>query len=162
MNTPTDPPQGKETSLKTRSAVALVALAMLFTVAVGGPASAATHGVSIADFSFSPSTITINVGDTVVWTNNGPSAHTTTSNSGAWDSGVLADGASFSHTFNSAASFPYHCDIHPTMTGTVVVQLGGTLPSTGVSSATGPFIWIGLLFLLTGGVVLFALRRRRA
>jgi LPXTG-motif cell wall-anchored protein len=74
-------------------------------------------------------------------------------------------GASFSHTFSSTGSFPYVCQFHESlgMTGTVVVQAGGgggTLPSTGVGDFAGPFVWIGLLFLVTGGTVLFLLRRR--
>jgi LPXTG-motif cell wall-anchored protein len=149
-----------------RSVTAVAGLAMLLMVAVGGPASAATSNVSEVDFDFVPATITINVGDTVVWTNNGASVHTSTG--GSWNSGTMNPGSTFSNTFSSAGTFPYHCEFHQSigMVGTVIVQAGGgggsTLPSTGASSSTGPFVWIGLLFLMTGGAVLFALRRRRA
>jgi LPXTG-motif cell wall-anchored protein len=150
--------------LRMRSVVALVPLGLLFTLAVGGPALAATRSVSEVDFDFVPATITIAPGDTVVWTNNSGSPHTSTA--GSWDSGTMNPGASFSHTFSSTGSFPYHCDFHETlgMVGTVVVQAGGggTLPSTGVGDFAGPFVWIGLLFLVAGGAVLYALRRRRA
>jgi LPXTG-motif cell wall-anchored protein len=152
--------------LRMRFVVALVALGLLFTLAIGGPALAATRSVSEVDFDFVPATITIGVGDTVVWTNNSGSPHTSTG--GSWDSGTMNPGASFSHTFSGAGSFPYHCEFHESlgMVGTVVVQAGGggggTLPSTGVGDFAGPFVWIGLLFLVTGGAVLYALRRRRA
>jgi LPXTG-motif cell wall-anchored protein len=150
-----------------RSFVALAGLVTLLTVALGGPASAATASVSMVDFNFSPATVTIQVGDTVVWTNNGAQPHTSTSDSGIWDSGIVNAGGSFSRTFSSAGSFPYHCNVHPIMTGTVVVQAGGTggtggLPSTGASDSIVPFIWIGALFLFSGAVVLFVMRRRRA
>jgi plastocyanin len=49
-------------------------------------------------------------------------AHTSTSDNGAWDSALLAPGASFSRTFQTAGTFPYHCTIHPNMVGTVTVQ----------------------------------------
>jgi LPXTG-motif cell wall-anchored protein len=151
--------------LKARSAVAVLALAMLMTVAIGGPASAA--GVSIVDFSFQPATVTIDTGDSVTWTNNGDAPHTTTSDSGVWDSDILDPGQSFTRVFDTAGTFPYHCNVHPSMTGTVVVQAGGgggggtTLPSTGAGDSTIPFVWVGLLFVLAGGAVLLGLRMRR-
>ena len=49
-------------------------------------------------------------------------SHTTTSDSGLWNSGTLAPGAHFTHKFNKAGSFSYHCSIHPFMTGTIVVK----------------------------------------
>ncbi|TMK85704.1 MAG: hypothetical protein E6G44_06190 [Actinobacteria bacterium] len=153
-----------------RRLAASTSLLLLLSLAVGGPASAATRGVSQVDFSFSPSTITIAVGDTVVWTNKAATTpHTTTSNTGLWDSGTMNPGASFSHTFNSTGTFPYHCTFHQNlgMVGTVIVQSAGgggqqTLPATGASPWTLPFAWLGLLFLITGGAILLALRRRRA
>jgi LPXTG-motif cell wall-anchored protein len=150
--------------LKMRSAVALVGLAMMLALAVGGPASAATSGVSEVDFDFVPATITIGVGDTVLWTNNGASPHTSTG--GSWDSGTMNPGATFSHMFSSAGTFPYHCTFHENlgMVGTVTVQAGGggggTLPSTGIGDSTVPFVWIGLLFLVAGGAILYVMSRR--
>ncbi len=49
--------------------------------------SGSVVGVTIQDFSFSPAAVTVKVGTAVKWTNNGPSAHTATSNTGTWDSG---------------------------------------------------------------------------
>jgi LPXTG-motif cell wall-anchored protein len=153
--------------VRLRSVVALVGLAMLLTVVVGGPASAATTGVSEVDFDFVPATVTIGVGDTVLWTNNSSDVHTSTG--GSWNSGTMNPGDTFSHTFSSSGSFSYVCQFHESlgMVGTVIVQAGGgggggTLPSTGISDSAAPFVWVGLLFLVTGGTVLYALRRRRA
>jgi plastocyanin len=88
---------------------------------------------TISDFAFSPATITIHVGDTVTWTNNGPSPHTATASSHSFDTGTLAKGASASHTFTQPGTYAYICTIHPFMHGTVVV-LG---PSSSGSSSSG-------------------------
>jgi len=80
--------------------------------------------VSIVDFAFTPKTITVPVGTTVRWTNNGSAPHTVTSTSSpkAFDSGTLNSGDTFQHTFTTAGQFPYRCNIHPSMTGTVIVE----------------------------------------
>jgi plastocyanin len=80
--------------------------------------------VSIVDFAFTPKTITVPVGTTVRWTNNGNAPHTVTSTSSpkAFDSGTLNSGDTFQHTFTTAGQFPYRCNIHPSMTGTVIVE----------------------------------------
>lgn len=96
-----------------------------------GPA-AAGH-VTIAEYSFTPDTVTIAAGEAVRWANAGTLAHTVTSDSGAFASGQLAApgtdsyggmtaGAAFQRTFPNAGTFPYHCMNHPTqMKGVVVV-----------------------------------------
>ncbi|PAU49381.1 plastocyanin [Streptomyces albireticuli] len=78
--------------------------------------------VLIQDFQFDPPSVTIAVGDTVRWTNNDSATHTSTSDKGVWDSGNLTTGTSFRRTFRTAGTFPYHCAIHPSMTGTVTVR----------------------------------------
>lgn len=83
-----------------------------------------TVSVSIVDFAFTPKTITVPVGTTVRWTNNGSAPHTVTSTSRpkAFDSGTLGSGDTFEFTFKTAGQFPYRCSIHPSMTGTVIVE----------------------------------------
>ncbi|MBV9310358.1 MAG: cupredoxin family copper-binding protein [Solirubrobacterales bacterium] len=98
--------------------------------------------VTISDFQFGPATITIHVGDTVTWSNSGPSPHTATANGGGFDTGTLNRGQSASHTFQQAGTFAYFCKIHPFMHGTVVVTgSGGSGQAAGggggQSSATG-------------------------
>ena len=78
--------------------------------------------VSIQDFSFSPSQITVAPGTKVTWTNEGPSPHTTTADDGSWDSGTLQQGEDFSFTFDQPGTYTYHCSIHPDMTATVKVS----------------------------------------
>ena len=72
--------------------------------------------------AYSPNPVNVSVGGTVTWTNNDNTAHTSTANGGAFDSGTIAPGASVSRTFPTAGSFPYHCTLHPGMVGTVNVQ----------------------------------------
>jgi uncharacterized repeat protein (TIGR01451 family) len=78
--------------------------------------------VSIIDFAFQPSSITIGAGTTVVWTNTGSATHTVTSDSGIFDSGDISPGGTFQFTFENAGTYSYHCSIHTFMTGTVTVQ----------------------------------------
>jgi LPXTG-motif cell wall-anchored protein len=102
--------------------------------------AAASGSVTIADFNFAPATITVDVGDTVTWNNNGPTPHSATANDGSFDTGILKKGQSGSHTFNSAGSFSYFCKPHPFMKATVVVQAaqsGGGDASGSGSGATG-------------------------
>jgi plastocyanin len=113
--------------------VQLATVATLATlVACGGsssptgtkpPAGATT--VTIQDFHYSPANVTISAGHTVFWMNNGPSAHTTTSDTGVWDSGTLGAptgggpygggtaGGTFEMTFNTPGTYPFHCKLHP-------------------------------------------------
>jgi plastocyanin len=111
--------------------------------------AAASTGVTIVDFDFSPGSVTINVGDTVTWTNDGPTPHSATSNDGVFDTGIMDAGQSGSHTFTEAGTFAYICTPHPNMTGTVVVQAaasqdtggddtGATEGTTGTPADDGP------------------------
>src|SRR5215208_1291768 len=77
--------------------------------------------VSIVDFAFQPASLEVASGSTVTWTNTGAAPHTVTADNGAYDSGQLKPGTSFSQTFTTPGTYTYHCEIHPQMTGTVVV-----------------------------------------
>ncbi len=81
-----------------------------------------TTPVSIKNFAFSVSTLTVSTGTTVKWTNNDAATHTVTADDGSFDSGNMAPGASFRKTFNSPDSIPYHCNIHSSMKASVVIQ----------------------------------------
>ena len=78
--------------------------------------------VNISGFAFVPQTLTVSVGTTVTWTNNDSASHTVTSNDNLFESGTLAKGATFSHTFEQKGTFNYHCSIHPSMTGKIIVE----------------------------------------
>ena len=79
--------------------------------------------VIIKDFKFTPSALTVNVGTTVLWTNEDSVQHTVTSDTGnELGSQYISDGQSYSHIFNTVGTFDYHCTPHPFMKGTVIVQ----------------------------------------
>jgi plastocyanin len=90
---------------------------------VASPLTATSvKGVKIINFAFKPKAITISKGTRVRWTNAGSVSHTTTSNNGVWDSGVMAPGAAFGRVFRKVGTFKYHCTIHPTlMHGKIIV-----------------------------------------
>ncbi|HEY4218706.1 MAG TPA: plastocyanin/azurin family copper-binding protein [Gemmatimonadaceae bacterium] len=98
------------------------------TTAVGdcvAPSSAAgATVVFIQSVAFAPSTIHVKAGSSVVWVNCEPTAisHTSTSDAAGWNSGILTKGQAFVHTFGTAGTFPYHCDVHPFMKATVIVD----------------------------------------
>jgi len=87
-----------------------------------GDAGAAESAVDIKDFAFSPADLEVSVGTTVTWTNDDSATHTVTADDGSFDSGDLANGATFSQTFDTAGTFTYHCAKHPNMTATITVS----------------------------------------
>jgi plastocyanin len=79
--------------------------------------------VAISGFAFDPSAVTIPSGATVIWTNKDSATHTIVSDRGnEISSGAVSQGESYAHTFNAPGSYPYHCGIHPSMKGTIVVE----------------------------------------
>jgi plastocyanin len=133
------PKRAIKTRLVLTGAVALVVLT--FGAAFGRSAvrvSAATQTVTISNFQFTPAQISIAVGDSVTWTNSGPSVHTSSSDTaGQWDSGQMALNATFSQTFATAGTFNYHCNIHPTtMMGTITVAQAGAAPAAAPAQAS--------------------------
>jgi plastocyanin len=78
--------------------------------------------VKVDNFSFSPQTITIAAGTTVIWTNRDDIPHTVVSDDKVFKSKVLDTDEKFSYTFDKAGDFPYFCSVHPKMTGKVIVQ----------------------------------------
>src|SRR5436189_2220026 len=112
------------------------------------PASATTVDVTVGpngNLVFSPSSVTIHPGDQVKWT-WGSSGHSSTSGSPGmpnviWDSGILNQGATFTHTFNSTGTFPYYCTPHGGccgMVGTVTVANPSPTPTPSPSSTPTP------------------------
>jgi len=82
-----------------------------------------TNSVQIIDFAFQPDEITIKKGETITWTNQDEEQHTVTSDEGTeLDSELLSNGQTYSHTFNEAGTFPYHCTPHPFMTAKIIVE----------------------------------------
>ena len=87
---------------------------------------------AVGSKAFSPNPINIKVGGTVTWTNKDSQAHTVVSGTGStdpnkgkvFDSGLttlIQPGKTFSHTFTTAGTIPYFCQIHPAMVGKIIV-----------------------------------------
>ncbi|HJQ67234.1 MAG TPA: hypothetical protein VJ816_12690 [Gemmatimonadales bacterium] len=86
------------------------------TVSVGGAF------VIISGSLFFPDTVTIKVNNYITWYNGDPFNHTSTSDTGIWNSGNIAPGNLYQRFFNTVGTFPYHCTIHGvSMAGTVIV-----------------------------------------
>ncbi|MBZ0155379.1 MAG: S-layer homology domain-containing protein [Alphaproteobacteria bacterium] len=122
-----------------------IVFAVLCIAAASIPVHGATVDISMQSLSFSPSSVTINVGDTVRWTNS-QGTHTTTSGSnctadGQWNSGLLSQGQTYSVTFNTPGTYSYFCIPHCSagMTGTVIVSQSSallTVSKSGTGSLT--------------------------
>jgi plastocyanin len=81
--------------------------------------------INIKNMMFTPPQITVAKGGSVTWTNNDTTTHTVVddlSNVGGPASGDIAPGGTYSFTFSKTGSFQYHCSIHPSMRGTIVVK----------------------------------------
>ena len=124
----------------------LVALAVA-TFALGLPGLAAQNGatVTIVDFAFDPVLTGVAVGDTVTWTNYGAEHHSVTADDSTFTSGDVAPGESFRQTFAATGSYTYRCRIHPSMTGTVIVNggVGGSGAGTGAEMQAVPVVGTG-------------------
>jgi len=162
------------TGNRMRAAIAIGGLAAWATIASG--ALAADSGVTIAGFAFSPQTITIDVGDSVTWTNNDDVDHTATGSD--FDTSTITSGGGTAKvTFDTAGTFAYACAIHPSMTGTVVVGSpasggggggGSTLPPTDTLHApasavggAGTLLLLALAGVLGAALTTLQLVRRR-
>jgi plastocyanin len=101
------------------------------------PAAAANQTIQITDSAFGTAVLTVQVGDTVTWTNADDRPHTVTSQDGAFDSGNLDEGGTFSYTFTAAGTYAYLCEYHPDMRATIVVQAASAANPQPSSPATG-------------------------
>jgi plastocyanin len=109
---------------------AVAVVGALVTVAGGDGTAEASSGdsgdaggantITIASFAFS-GVAEVPVGTTVVVTNTDGTPHTWTAADGTFDSGAIEPGGTFEFTFTEAGQFDYHCNFHPSMTGTIVV-----------------------------------------
>jgi len=94
------------------------------TAGTGTPSgSSETYNINIQNFAYSNTALTIKQRDIITWTNKDSARHTVTSDSGSeLDSELLDKEESYSHTFNTAGTYNYHCTPHPYMKGKVIVE----------------------------------------
>jgi plastocyanin len=91
------------------------------TAPMGASAQALEQTAEIRRFAYQPATLEIPVGTTVTWTNQDAIQHSVTAADGAFDSGLFAQGGTFSYTFSTPGSYTITCSRHGSMMGTVVV-----------------------------------------
>lgn len=77
--------------------------------------------VQIVEFSYEPDPVVVQAGGKVTWQNEDTAPHTATADDGSFDTGTIDKGKLGSATFKEPGTFTYHCEIHPTMHGTVEV-----------------------------------------
>ena len=85
-------------------------------------AHAATHQVVIQNHRFTPASLTVARGDTVVFVNRDSAPHTATQQPGGFDTGRLGRDQSGQVTLNRAGQYDYICDFHPSMRGSITVR----------------------------------------
>jgi plastocyanin len=145
---------------------------LLLALSVGVAMADSTVHIKEANerYAYTPKTTTIALGDKVTWTNDSDAPHTVDADDGSFELDQFTEGQSVSETFSTAGSFTYHCDIHPYMTGTVVVLAAGvTPPATDTAPRSTPgdgdqsiAIVLGGFGLLALTVAFFIQMRRRA
>jgi plastocyanin len=86
------------------------------------PVTIPVNASTLTNTAFAPDAVDVSAGGTVTWTNSDGVAHTSTSDTGVWDSGIVQPGGQFSVSFPTAGTYRYRCLIHPGMVGTVVVH----------------------------------------
>jgi plastocyanin len=77
------------------------------------------------NFAFNPPSMTVKTGTTVTWMNNDGTPHTIVTDNGStasFSSDPLATGAVYTFTFTQPGTYTYHCSIHPSMKGEIIVQ----------------------------------------
>ena len=99
-----------------------------FTGVISLPEGSGVPGCEATNECYIPAEVTVNVGDTVTWSNDDTAAHTVTSGTptdgpdGLFDSSLFMAGTTFEYTFDEAGTFDYFCMVHPWMVGTVTVR----------------------------------------
>ncbi|MHB1486331.1 MAG: cupredoxin domain-containing protein [Acidimicrobiales bacterium] len=115
-------------------ALALVSLSVVATAcgnaikATGSTATTASGGggasgntITIKNFKFSPTPLTVQVGTTITVHNEDNTTHTVTATDGSFNTGNIAGGGTATFTVTRAGTFPYICNIHQFMHGTLTV-----------------------------------------
>src|SRR5262245_40271003 len=112
-----------------------LAAALLLLLLLPATASAANHAVSVSEpadearWGFTPPSVTIAVGDSVIFTNNGKVIHSFVASDNSFNSGIVNPGGVFAFRFAKAGPVPFICDIHPQMQGTIDVRATAPAPA---------------------------------
>jgi plastocyanin len=123
---------------------------LLVALVVLAPARAATFTVSIARGGFSPSALTIAVGDSVTWRNDDTTSHQIASKSAGFTSPLVKPGETFSFTYKAAGRFSYQDETVKKNKGTVTVQGAPTAAISVTASASKTLVVYGGTVTLSG------------
>jgi len=126
-----------------------LAFAAVTALAIAGPAGAATKTINIFGSGFSPASTTITQGDTVTWVNKDNTNHQVLADKGQFVSPILSRNHTYSFTFNAAGTYTYKDELHPRLTGKIVVK---GLPPTLTLAASSQYIVSGDKVTLSGVV----------
>jgi plastocyanin len=127
----------------------ILALAAVLTLAVAGPAGAATKTINIFGSGFSPKSATITEGDTVTWVNKDNANHQILADRGQFVSPILRPNQRYSFTFNAAGTYTYKDELNRKLAGTIVVK---GLPPTLTFAASSQYVVFGDKVTLSGTV----------
>ncbi len=83
--------------------------------------AAKAEKVKIVEFTYEPDPVVVQTGGKVIWQNEDAAPHTATADDGSFDTGTIEQGKVGSETFKDAGTYPYFCEIHPDMRGSVEV-----------------------------------------
>lgn len=108
--------------------ILIAAIALIVAAPHGSDASAGAVAqtsraktVKIVNFAFSPPKLTVATGTKVAFSNTSSASHTAT-RAGSFDTGRISPGSSKTVRFSRKGAFAYHCTIHPSMHGKIVVK----------------------------------------
>lgn len=132
-----------------RWTLGLLGIAVLIACTVSSPSAglasraAASQTVDMKGFKFVPASVTINVGDTIVWQNGDQARHTATADDGSWGTGDVAGAGTASTTFDKPGTFAFYCKYHggpggSGMSGTVIVKEAASAQPTAAPTAAQP------------------------
>ena len=107
-------------TLASHKSTNMPAMSMSPSASSANPAQT-TNAVTVANYAFSPASITVKVGTKVTWTNQDAVKHTVTGDNGGPSSDLFGRGETYSYTFDKVGTFTYHCSPHPYMKGSVTV-----------------------------------------
>ncbi|MDX1440978.1 MAG: PEFG-CTERM sorting domain-containing protein [Nitrosopumilaceae archaeon] len=158
--------QIKKTTISIISALTVILIFSLpnaysESVTVSLPQGTSVPGCETTNECFIPERVLLELGDTVIWSNDDSAAHTVTAGSassgpsGVFDSSLFMAGTTFSYTFEEKGEFPYFCMVHPWMEGIVLV--GETMakqPGTNPGPEMNEKEMITLDYQITGGKVI--------
>jgi plastocyanin len=108
-----------------RYLIALAAVAVVLHGSIGpaaGGPKPATHTITIEGMQFQPATLTVKLGDSIVWVNKDLFPHTATATAGGFDSAQITPGGSWRYRTHKKGEINYVCSLHPTMNAVVNVN----------------------------------------